>query len=400
MPHHATPAHRDLAGRPLRASRWLLAGLLLSLAPGAVWAAEPAPPLRVCMDPDNPPFSSTKAEAPGLYVELSQHIAEELGRSFEPVWTLSYFGKRSVRTTLLDRKCDAYIGLPETKDFMGPRVVFSHPILQLGYALVLPKTRTVSALSDLRGLRVAVQFGSPPQSLIAEHDDIQAVTVLETVKAVQDLTSGAADVAFVWGPAAGYINATDLHDTYRVVPVAGPGMQWEAAIGFPAGQAGLRNQVDAVIDASAGFIAALKTKYGFPSASAGMVTLSSAATERQTMQAIPAAATADVSPDAQPSQAAAASASVASAAGLATAGEKIFNDTCSHCHGPDAVQAEHHIDLRRLQLRYGDRMDEVFTYTVHHGRPDKGMPNWSGILSEDDFAKIKAFLHTVQTPSS
>ncbi|MBV9750833.1 MAG: hypothetical protein JO157_18660 [Acetobacteraceae bacterium] len=90
------------------------------------------------------------------------HIAEKLGRPFEPVWTLSYFGKRSVRTTLLDRNCDAYIGLPEIKDFMGPRVVFSHPILQVGYVLVLPKTRTVSALSDLKGLRVAVPFGSPP----------------------------------------------------------------------------------------------------------------------------------------------------------------------------------------------------------------------------------------------
>ncbi len=67
MPHHATPAHRYRAGRPLRASHWLLAGLLLSLAAGAVRAAEPVPPLRVCMDPDNPPFSSTKAEAPGFY---------------------------------------------------------------------------------------------------------------------------------------------------------------------------------------------------------------------------------------------------------------------------------------------------------------------------------------------
>ncbi len=331
---------------------------------------------------------------------MSQHIADKLGRPFEPVWTLSYFGKRSVRTTLLDRKCDAYIGLPETKDFMGPRVMFSHPILQLGYALVLRKSRNVASLSDLKGLRVAVQFGSPPQSLIAEHDGIQAVTVLETAKAIQDLTSGAADVAFVWGPTAGYINATDLHGAYRVVPVTGSGMQWEAAVGFPAGQAALRDQVDAVIDASAGFIAALKTKYGFPSASEGAVTLSSAASEPQAMQAVPVAANGDAAPDAQPAQPAAASAGVAPAAGGAAAGEKIFNDTCSHCHGPDAVQAEHHIDLRRLHLRYGDRMDEVFTYIVHHGRPNKGMPNWSGILSEDDFAKIKAFLHTVQTPSS
>ena len=400
MSHHPTPAHCRRAGRPDRTSRWLLAGLLLSLPVSAARAAEPAPPLRVCMDPDNPPFSSTKAKAPGLYVELGQHIADKLGRPFEPVWTLSYFGKRSVRTTLLDRKCDAYIGLPETKESMGPRVVFSHPIVQLGYALVLPKTRTVSTLSDLEGLRVAVQFGSPPQSLIAEHDDIQAVTVLEAAKAMQDLNAGAADVAFVWGPTAGYINETDLHGVYRVAPAAGPGMQWQAAIGFPSAQTALRDQVDAAVDASADFIAALKKKYGLPSGSDGTVTLSSAESGPPAMQATPAAATGDAAPDSPPAQPAAASVGAVLPAGDAIAGQKIFNETCSHSHGPDAVQAEHHIDLRRLHLRYGDRMDEVFTYTVHHGRSDKGMPNWSGILSEDDFDEIKAFLHSVQTPSS
>lgn len=333
------------------------------------------------MDPDNPPFSSAKAEAPGLYVELAQHIAGTLGRPFEPVRTLTYFGKRSVRTTLLDRKCDAYMGLPETKDFMGPRVVFSHPVLQLGYALVMPKARSVSSLSDLDGLRVAVQFGSPPQSLVAEHGNIQAVTVLEAAKAMQDLTTGAADVAFIWGPTAGYINEADLHDAYRVVPVAGAGMQWQAAIGFPSGNAALRDQVDAALDGSAGFIAALERKYGFPSASEGTITLADAAPQPTGAQAVQAAAASGAAapeaqpaapptqPDAQP--AAALAGGAAPTPGEAAAGREIFNTTCSHCHGPNAEQAEHHIDLRRLHRRYGDKMDEVFTYTVHHGRPPR-----------------------------
>lgn len=42
-------------------------------------------------------------------------------------------------------------------------------------------------------------------------------------------------------------------------------------------------------------------------------------------------------------------------------------------------------------------MDETFTYTVTHGRVEKGMPNWTDIISDDDFSKILAFLHTVQT---
>jgi mono/diheme cytochrome c family protein len=80
----------------------------------------------------------------------------------------------------------------------------------------------------------------------------------------------------------------------------------------------------------------------------------------------------------------------------AVEGRSIFNSTCAHCHGPNAEQAVARINLRLLKRRYGEKMDEIFIYTVTHGRPSKGMPNWSGILSDDDFTKIRAFLHTVQ----
>ena len=79
------------------------------------------------------------------------------------------------------------------------------------------------------------------------------------------------------------------------------------------------------------------------------------------------------------------------------AGREVFNGTCAHCHGPDAAQSERRINLRLLQQRYGDKMDEVFHYTVTHGRIAKGMPNWTGVFTEDDFANILAFLHTVQS---
>jgi hypothetical protein len=72
---------------------------------------------------------------PGLYVELGRRIADRLGRPFEPVWTLGYFGKRAVRTTLLAGRCDGFIGLPDDPGFMGPRLIFSKPVLRLGYAL-------------------------------------------------------------------------------------------------------------------------------------------------------------------------------------------------------------------------------------------------------------------------
>jgi len=356
----------------------LLAGLLLTAAAGAAQAAGPLPALRVCMDPDNAPFSS-KANPPGLYVELAQRIAQLLDRSMEPVWTLSYFGKRSVRTTLLDGQCDAYIGLPETSGFMGPRLAMSRPIAQMGYALVLPKGRAVAGLADLKGLRVAVQFGTPPQSLIAEHDDITTVTVRETADGMRALATGAADVAFIWGPVAGFINKTSLHDLYRIVPVAGPNMQWEAAIGFPRKQDALRGLVDAAIAGSADEIAALRDKYGFPSASEAVVTLTAA--EPEAAQPIQQAA---ILPE-------------ASGADAVAAGHELFNTNCSHCHGRDAVQAQRNIDLRRLRIRYHDHAGEVYTTTVHNGRAEKGMPNWTDVISDDDLEKIKAYLLSIQS---
>jgi mono/diheme cytochrome c family protein len=45
-------------------------------------------------------------------------------------------------------------------------------------------------------------------------------------------------------------------------------------------------------------------------------------------------------------------------------------------------------------------MSSTFMYTVTHGRVKKGMPNWNGIISTDEFQKILAFLASVQEPGS
>ena len=67
--------------------------------------------------------------APGLYVEIGHAVAEALGRPMETVWSLSYFGKRNLRTTLLAGQCDLAVGLPAEADFMGPRLIFTRTIL-------------------------------------------------------------------------------------------------------------------------------------------------------------------------------------------------------------------------------------------------------------------------------
>jgi len=161
--HSGTGASRNRA----------IAGLLVCaalIAPPSLHADE-AQPLRLCADPTNLLFSSDSPSQPGFYVELGQALAQALAQPIAYDWYKSYFGKRTVRVTLLGKQCDAMIGLPRSDDFMGPAVIFSSAFAREGYALVTAKDRTIADVDDLRGKRVAVQFASTPQNLLAACDD-------------------------------------------------------------------------------------------------------------------------------------------------------------------------------------------------------------------------------------
>jgi polar amino acid transport system substrate-binding protein len=141
--------------------------------------------------------------------------------------------------------------------------------------------------------------------------------------------------------------------------------------------------------------AALAVNYGFPDraptplmAKAGQEPAPGpAATVAQGSELRPAAASADAPAPAPPTAVAEAD---------VEHGHRLFNRQCSHCHGPDAIQGVHARNLRNLQHKYGQRMDEVFKTTATNGRVKKGIPKWGGILSESEMNDILAFLHTVQ----
>jgi mono/diheme cytochrome c family protein len=368
------------------ARRYQLALLLALLATLVVLtetaAADTLLPFRLCADPGNLPFSDANPETPGLYIELGRDIAARLGRRFEPVWTPTDFARRAIRTTLLTGRCDGFVGLPDDPDFMGPSVVLSKPILTLGYALVLHKGVLVTSFSDLVGQRVAVQFASPPQSLLATHSDVQLVTVLSPEEAMEDLARHDVDVAFIWGPSAGWIAKTTSPGEYDILPVAGAHLQWRTAIGFARDQAALRDAVDRELDALSDRVHALMETYGFPNRMP--IELAAAQDAAPGPSAMPASSATSLPPVVDTQQSA--------------AGHKLFNDNCSHCHGPDAIQGERRINLRLLQRKYGAGSDQVFRTTVTQGRVTKGMPKWSGILTDEEFASILAFLHSVQEP--
>jgi polar amino acid transport system substrate-binding protein len=391
--------HDSAARRNPAAFRISLATLLSFLALARAATAEEATPLRLCADPDNLPFSSASQDTPGFYIELGREIAARLGRSFEPVWTPTYFAKHAVRATLLAGHCDGFAGLPDDPEFMGHSLIFSEPIVVMGYALVLPRGLDVKDLSDLAGRRVAVQFASPPQSLLATRTDLQPFTVVSPEEAMQDLAGGQVDAAFIWGPSAGWIDKISLHNAYKLVPVAGPHLQWRAVIGFPRTQTALRDQVDRALQAIASSVDALMAKYGFPNVAPIRLTGSEATTPHHSEAVQSSFATNETHDSTQQSAVPSEEPSLPSNGGRQVdAGHKLFNENCAHCHGPDAIQGERLINLRLLHHRYGDDADRVFLTTVTHGRVTKGMPNWAGILTDEQFRQILAFLHSVQEP--
>jgi ABC-type amino acid transport substrate-binding protein/mono/diheme cytochrome c family protein len=378
------------------------------IAPAASHADEAAP-FRLCADPTNLPFSSDSPSQPGFYVEIGQALAQALGRPISYDWYKSYFGKRTVRVTLLGKQCDAMIGLPRSEDFMGPAVIFSSAFAKEGYALVTAKDKAIGAAANLRGKRVAVQFASTPQNLLASRDDITKVTVLSPEEGMKALDEGKADVAFIWGPVAGWLNKTAYQDRYRIETTEGDGLTWDTAIGFAKGSTELRDRVDALLPQLERVIADLAVKYGLP---AGQPVRFGAAetNEKQAAQPspiqVPSGTTtgtgpgpgvvvqvANVSPGETKGDAA------APAPEAVGAGKEIFNGTCAHCHGPDAIQSERKIDLRLLHHRYGEDMRTKFWTTVHEGRPAKGMPAWNEVFTDDQFESIYSFLLTVQSES-
>ncbi len=370
-------------------SRALLLSTIMAM-PSLRADADEIRPLRLCADPTNLPFSSDDPAKPGLYLEIGQLVARKLERPVTYNWYKSYFGKRTVRETLLSKQCDAMVGLPQVDDFMGPAVIFSKPIAREGYALVSAKGRNIAGIDELKGLRVAVQYQTTPQNLLALREEIEKVTVLSPDEGMNLLDEGKVDVAFIWAPVAGWLNATVYAEKYQIRTTAGEGLVWSTAIGFAKASTRLRDDVNLILPSLQDDIDKLFVKYGVPSdapVKSGELGHPTAIADAGPREPI---TVGQSTGDSKPAEV------KAVASGDVTAGHELFNGTCAHCHGPDAVQAEKRINLRLLKKRYGDEMEATYWKTVHDGRPSKGMPAWKEVFGDDELRNVLVYLQTVQ----
>lgn len=374
--------------RARRGRETLVSKTTVAIASAMLWylispvSGEPAEGFRVCADPDNLPFTSSGSNERGLYLDLAEIMAARMGVRAEYFWWPSAFGRRMLRETLLSNRCDALFGLPYDRAFAGKRVALTRPFLTVGYVVVAPKSLRVSQLDDLKGTTVGVQFATPPQLLLAARGGFQAVTFRFAEDVMDALSRREVESAFVWGPTAGYYNKRVLGGGFQIVPVDGPGLQWQVAIGVRTDNEALKTRLDREIEQLQPAILQLAGKYGFPLSPPLRLDASAKETPSPQEQASP-----------RPPRSNAFSGDPS----VTPAGRSLFNQHCSHCHSPNAINPDPSRDLRRLKQRYGENMTQVFYATVTEGRPTKGMPPWKGALSEETIWKILRFLESVQS---
>jgi mxaJ protein len=254
----------------------LLTFLLTATAPAA-----DAPPLRVCADPNNLPFSNARGE--GFENRLAELLASELGTRVEYTWWAQRRG--FVRNTLGAGACDLIVGVPAG---WAP-VLATRPYYRSSYVFVWRRDRAldIRSLDDarLRHLVIGVQLigdngvNTPPAHALAARGIVTNVrgysvygdygTPNPSAAILEALVRGDIDVAVVWGPLAGYFGsrlAAPL-DWVPVSPAAEPsGLRFSFAIaaGVSKNAPGLRDRVQAALDRRAPDVAAILDAYAVP----------------------------------------------------------------------------------------------------------------------------------------
>src|SRR6185437_15562327 len=273
----------------------LLAGLALALGvPTLGWSAA-APPLRMCAESNNMPFSDRRGE--GFENEIAALVARRLGRQLQYVWLRPDVDLAALQPAL--SACDAVIAEPKPTPGMDTTV----PYYWSSYVLLTRADRhlQMDSLKDphLKKLRIGVEaigrrgLFTPPAHVLMEAGladhlipfDIGAPGTAPNgtgsqqnprAAIVQALARGQIDVAAVWGPAVGRL-AQQSPVPLRVALITDgdafstrkdhfglQSMQFQISMGVRHGDDALRRALSAVIEQNRPEIERVLERFGVP----------------------------------------------------------------------------------------------------------------------------------------
>lgn len=240
-----------------------------------------APPLRVCADPNNMPFSNQRGE--GFENKIAELVARELHRPLEYFWLPQRRG--FVRHSLDAGRCDVVISVPAQYGLLQPTTSY----YRSSYAFVSRRDRHLRVDSfdapPLKRLTIGIQitgddYNNPPaaQELASRHivQNVRGFTVYgdysrsEPQRTIVDaVADGLVDVAIVWGPLAGYYarrEATpiDVRPITAVSAASSSKFTFDIAMGVRRGDTTLRAALDAVIAHHGDAMQRILREYGVP----------------------------------------------------------------------------------------------------------------------------------------
>jgi len=259
-----------------------------ALAAGAEHEGQPAEPLRVCADPDNPPQSME--DGSGYENRIAEALARDLGRRVE----YTFFPQRIgfVRNTLRAReenerrfKCDVIIGVPSGYEL----TLTTRPYMRSVYALVAPADGELGEIespddllklpeAERQKLRIGVFARSPGADWLLKNGLFRQAVFYQqqtgdphlnpTRLIERDLAEGKIDLAIVWGPIAGYLaKQHEGSNAWRVVPFRlDPQIRfdYEISMGVRFGEKEWRDTLDRWIGEHQQEIDSILTSYGVP----------------------------------------------------------------------------------------------------------------------------------------
>lgn len=188
-----------------------------STAPNGVAAAESdVPPLRVCADPNNLPFSNARRE--GFENHIAELVAHDLGTTVAYTWWPQRRG--FARNTLRAGTCDVVIGIPSSYELALPTA----PYYRSTYVFVTRADRhlAIGSFDDpvLRRLRIGVHMigddyaNSPAATALGRRGLGERIVPYliygdysqpnPPARLLDAVAAGDVDVAVAWGPLAGW----------------------------------------------------------------------------------------------------------------------------------------------------------------------------------------------------
>ena len=242
--------------------------------------------LRVCEDPNNLPFSNRAGE--GFENKIAELLARELGWTLEYTWFPQRMG--FIRNTLRARdpashrfKCDLVMGVPAEFELAST----TKPYYRSTYALVYVKGKGLDSVTapegllklapeKLKSLKLGLFGQSPAADWLLKHGLFgQAVSYQpqsgdperypgEIIE--KDLVAGSVDVAFVWGPIAGYFAKKGPAELAVVPfePSAEIQFDFRIAMGVRFGEREWKDRIERLLEANRPGIQAILAAYGVP----------------------------------------------------------------------------------------------------------------------------------------